>query len=444
LECDVSDNISIEFTPVQGTSSGPLMVYLPIVMKNHPLPLPTATPTITPTPGPTNTPAPTATPIPRAWVSDVAVDQNSNRVFIASPRDDAVQVIDGGPDDYIQPVPVGDGPTGLAVLTSTAPSKVFVVHEPDWTPGMWLIDANALSSHSMVDQGGYVGARPVKVAVNSLTNRTYVSNYWDKLPFINAFTENMLAFVQKKSFQASYGIRTSQSTNLVYMASIDTGELIIFDAVQAEVNPNTYGACHNAPPDDDSNGDADPRNLRMVAVNHSTGHVFVTSPPDLNTGQSDSRVYVLDEAILLGPQGTNGQPPSDTTCLWNFLPNGQRSPTALPGKGWIKTIILPGTSTAGAGHIGIAANPATNKVYVTDGDANKVFVIQDGDNASLSLPVQVVNSGFDNPQGVDANPLTNKIYVANARNTLAPYGTVTVLDGDTNAVLEIVPLTGTP
>ena len=443
LECDISDNISIEFTPVQGTSSSQ-NVYLPIVLKNYPLPLPTATPTITPTPGPTNTPVPTATPIPRAWVSDVAVDQNSNRVFIASPRDDAVQVIDGGPDDYIQPVPVGDGPTGLAVLTSTIPSKVFVVHEPDWTPGMWLVDANALTSHSMVDQGGYVGARPVKVAANSLTDRTYVSNYWDKLPVINALTENMVAFVQKKSFQASYGIRTSQSTNLVYMASIDTGELIIFDAVQAELNPNSYGACHNAPPDDDNNGDADPRNLRMVAVNPATGHVFVTSPPDLNTGQTDSRVYVLDEAVLLGPQGTNGQPPSDTTCLWNFLPNGQRSPTALPGKGWIKTIILPGSSVAGAGHIGIAANPATNKVYVTDGDANKVFVIQDGDSASLNLPVQVISTGFDNPQGVDANPLTNKVYVANARNTLAPYGTVTVLDSNTNAVLEIVPLTSTP
>jgi len=228
------------------------------------------------------------------------------------------------------------------------------------------------------------------------------------------------------------------------MAAIDTGELIIFDAALAEANPDSYGACHNAPPDDDNNGDADPRNLRMVAVNPNTGHVFVSSPPDHNTGQSDSRIYVLDEAILLGPQGTNGQPPSDQSCSWNFLPNGQRSPTALPGVGWIKTISLPGASFAGAGHMGLAVNLVTNKVYVTDGDGNQVFVIQDGDAGSLNLPVQVIQTGFDNPQGVDANLMTNKIYVANARQQTAPYGTVSVIDGDADTVIAIVPLTNTP
>ncbi|NIW48965.1 MAG: DUF11 domain-containing protein, partial [Gammaproteobacteria bacterium] len=435
LECDPSDNISVEFTPVQSLTG--TFIYLPLILRNYPVL------TETPTPAP-NPPSPTATPLPLAWVSDVVADPTTNQVFIASPREDAVHVIDGASDTYNRAVPVGHGPSGLAVLTSTTPSKILVVHEPDWTPGLWFINTNSLTSHSMVDQDGYVGARPVKVTANSLTNRAYVSNYWDRMPLINTLSESRIAWVHKKNFQASQGIKVSQPTNLVYMTSIDTGELIIFDAVQSEGDPDNYGACHNAPPDDDNNGDADPRNLRMVAVNPTTGHVFVTSPPDQNTGQTDSRVYVLDEATLLAEAQANGGPPSDLTCTWNFLPNGQRSPTALPGRGWIATIPLSGASPAGAGHVGIAVNPLTGKVYITDGEANKLFIIQDGKTASLSLPIQIIDTGFDNPQGVDVNFVTNKVYVANARDVNAPYGSVTVVDGASNTVLDIIPLDGSP
>ncbi|MEJ2558929.1 MAG: hypothetical protein P8186_22475 [Anaerolineae bacterium] len=280
VECNTDNNSSTDETPVAGAGFANV-VYLPLILKDY-----SETPPIPPT-----IPPPTPTPRPLAWVSDVAVDPDTNRVFVASPRQDAVHVIEGGPDTYNQSVAVGHGPTGLAVLTSTETSKVFVVHAYDWTPGMWFIDASSLNSHSMTDQDGYLGSAPFKVAVNSLSDRAFVSNYYDKMPIVEAVSEMRLAWVQKKNFIAAYGIEVSQRSNLVYMATIDTGELIVFDAAQAESAPDAYGACHHAPPE--------ARVLRMVGFNEAAGHLFVTSPPDLNKGQTDSKVFVLTKTNYL-------------------------------------------------------------------------------------------------------------------------------------------------
>jgi DNA-binding beta-propeller fold protein YncE len=336
-------------------------------------------------------------------------------------------VIDGLVDEYSTSVAVGHGPTGLAVLTSTSPSKVFVVHAYDWTPTLWFIDASTLARHSMADQSGYLGSYPYKVAVNSVTQRAYVSNWHDRMPIVNASSETFLGWVQKKNYQKSYGIDVSQRSDLVYMATIDTGEVIIFDADQAENDPN-YGACHHAPPE--------PRSLRTLAVNEDTGHVFVASPPDFNKGQSNSQVLVLDEDTLLAWTVDHGGRPSDTTCLWNFgITEEDISIAAIPGPAWVATVDL--TEAVSAGEEGIAVNPVTGRVYVTDGPGDQLFVLQDSiSSTNISLVTNVAVG--DNPQGVDVNPETNRVYVANAGGSTDPYGTVSVVNGATNVVTKTI------
>jgi DNA-binding beta-propeller fold protein YncE len=264
------------------------------------------------------------------------------------------------------------------------------------------------------------------VAANSVTDRVFVSNYYDRMPVLHGPSEVLINWVLKKNFQASYGIDVSQRSNLVYMATRDTGELVIFDGDWIDV-PN-YGACHHAPPE--------ARVLRMVAVNEATGHVFVTSPPDTNTGQTDSKVFVLDEEVLLDE---TGGAPSDATCDWNFPQSaGDVEVAAIPGPAWVKTLVLAGAVSAG--EEGIAVNPVTGRVYVTDGPGNKLFVLQDSiTETGISLEATVAD-GFDNPQGVDVNPETNRVYVANARNVSAAYGTVSVVNGATNVVTKTIVL----
>jgi DNA-binding beta-propeller fold protein YncE len=289
----------------------------------------------------------------------------------------------------------------------------------------------------MTDQGGYVGAAPIKVAVNSSANRAYVSNYFDRLAILDAMNETWLASVPEKNFQASYGIDVSEGNSLVYVAARDTGELIIFDAVQAEADPANYGPCHHAPPGADNWSTS--RILRMVAVNEATGHVFVTSPPDANKShQTDSKVFVLDEDTLLAETARQGGRPSAQTCLWNFgITADDVGIAAIPGPAWVATLDLPGAVSAG--EEGITVNPVTGRVYVTDGASDQLFVLQDNINPTQISLVTTVRVG-DNPQGVGVNSLTKKVYVANARDGNAPYGTVSVVDGVNNTLLTTINL----
>ncbi len=377
------------------------------------------------------------------WVSDLAVDPTTNQVFVASPRNHAVHVINGALDEYNLSVGVDNQPTGLAVMTATGKVAVghFTTNDPTWQRGLWFIDTGTLNAHPMADQNGYVGVRPAKVAANSLTGRFYVSNYDDRLAVVDGLWELRLNWVNK-TYVRPYGLKFNQGSNILYNATIDTGELIVMDGYQAE--NSGYNPCHNPLPDTVADGwnQADRRIQRMVAVNPNTGHIFVTSPPDPNpdNGQNDSRVYVLDEAAFLSAIGGR---PSATTCGAVLGKASQtsrpRSIAAEPGVGWLPFYVNLGVANAGTE--GIAVNPATNKVYVTDTDGNRVFVFQDGDSGSLMLPPQPI-TGFERPVGIDVNPATNKIYVANARTDSDPYGTVTVIDGASNTIIKVIRLDG--
>jgi uncharacterized repeat protein (TIGR01451 family) len=427
-ECNTDDNTSTDETPVTGATPSGGSVFLPLILKNYPEEPPEPTPT------------PTPTPAPLAWVSDVAVDPATDRVFVASPRQDQVHVIDGLADAYHSSVAVGHGPTGLAVLTSGSPSKVFAAHAyayDYWRPGVWMVDASNLTSHSMTDQGGYVGAAPIKVAVDSSANRAYVSNYYDRMAILGAVNENLIASVPEHNFQASYGIDVSEGNRLTYIAARDTGELIIFDGVQAEADPGNYSPCHHAPPGADNWTTS--RILRIVGVNEATGHVFVTSPPDPNKSfQTDSKVFVLDEATLLAETARHGGRPAAETCLWNFgITGNDIDIAAIPGPAWVATLDLPGAVSAG--EEGIAVNPVTGRVYVTDGAGDQLFVLQDSTTPAQISLVATVPVG-DNPQGVGVNVETNKVYVANARNSSAPYGTLSVVNGANNTLIKTINL----
>jgi YVTN family beta-propeller protein len=82
------------------------------------------------------------------------------------------------------------------------------------------------------------------------------------------------------------------------------------------------------------------------------------------------------------------------------------------------------------GPYGVAANPTTNRIYVTNPGGDSVSVIDGATNTVLAtVPV-----GID-PESVAANPSTNRIYVAN-RYT----GKVSVIEGATNSVVATIPV----
>ena len=95
---------------------------------------------------------------------------------------------------------------------------------------------------------------------------------------------------------------------------------------------------------------------------------------------------------------------------------------------------IANTITVGNFPYGVAVNPFNDRIYVTNRGSNTISVIDGPTNTKLSNVV-VGNS----PVGIGVNPSSNWIYVANINS-----GTVSVIDGITNKVTETIPVGKAP
>ena len=89
------------------------------------------------------------------------------------------------------------------------------------------------------------------------------------------------------------------------------------------------------------------------------------------------------------------------------------------------------TIPVGAGPARVAANPTTNRIYVTNQFSNNVSVIDGASNAVIGTVAVGTN-----PIGVDVNPVTNRIYVANFSTS----SSISVIDGASNTVIATIPV----
>jgi YVTN family beta-propeller protein len=86
----------------------------------------------------------------------------------------------------------------------------------------------------------------------------------------------------------------------------------------------------------------------------------------------------------------------------------------------------------GTNPVGLAANPVTNKIYVSNFRGNSVTIIDGATNSTSTVPVGSY------PEALAINQITNEIYVANSDG-----GDVTVIEGATNST-STIPVGGYP
>ena len=94
------------------------------------------------------------------------------------------------------------------------------------------------------------------------------------------------------------------------------------------------------------------------------------------------------------------------------------------------------TVTVGTGAFGVAVNPTTNRIYVSNRSDDTVSVIDGVTNTLIGGPIAVGNQ----PEEIQVNPGTGRVYVANWNGSGA--ASVTVIDGATSTVLTTVNLAG--
>ena len=90
--------------------------------------------------------------------------------------------------------------------------------------------------------------------------------------------------------------------------------------------------------------------------------------------------------------------------------------------------------TVGTYPVGVAVNPVTNKIYITDEFSNSVSVI-----GGTSNSVEGTIAVGDFPYGVAINPFDSRVYVTNRGSD-----TVSVIDGSTNTKLHNITVQNSP
>jgi serine/threonine-protein kinase len=382
-ECNLDNNWSGEETPVEFPPCESTL-YLPVIMKHY-------APYVPPTP----TPTPTPTPVPDAYVSDVAVNPETNRVYVASPQMDAVFAVDPtGAGSVIDTIPVGRHPSGLAVVSTT--NKIYAANLHSWT-----VTAIRGSDHARLADI-YAGAQACKVAADSADARVYVANHLEidnGAAAIDSQTDEFLYYYNRlHATQGRYGIDLDPAAEKLFIAARDAGLIVMQDAFLPSQEPQLVKL-------------DPPRVPFVVAFNPTTEHLFVTAP-------YDNLVVVLDPHSIQWNRGS-----------WVNWRGRRVFVLDSTNAGWIAEI-----GVGRGAEEGIAVNPRTGHVYVTNADDDTVSIILDDPIPANIQWIMDLGVG-EYPQGVDVDPTRNLIYVGNAWSR-----DLTVIDGSDHTVEKTIPL----
>ena len=286
-----------------------------------------------------------------------------------------------------------------------------------------------------------VGTHPISVAVNPVTNKTYVANICGNDPnCANPGTVTVIDGVTNKTATIAVGVRpyavaVNSVTNQIYVANScgnnqncqSTGTVTVIDGATNKTTSVTVG-----------------RSPLDVEVNPATNQIYVP-----NFG--DNTVTVIDGSTNNTSTVSVGVRPHtlavDAVTNQIYVVNNCGNDAACKSTGTVTVIngATNGTSTVNVGafpnYIGL--NAATNKIYVENNcgndltckSAGTVTVIDGTTNGTSTVPVGVT------PDAVTVDPVSNKIYVPNYCGTdinCASIGTVTVIDGATNTTANVL------
>jgi YVTN family beta-propeller protein len=250
----------------------------------------------------------------------VAIDPNTDFVYVTNAIDNTVTVINGDaytrPDGTILPANSvfitdfgGEGPAALAVNPAT--SRIFVAA----SDSNQVVEINGNPALAVVPLGVFpVGSNPESVAVNSVTNKVYIANNNDTrgtVTVINPVPPGSTSTVFVESFCANGSescmikrVAVNQVLNKFYAADYDDRSVYSVDGATNNVLAQIFVGIHpNAIVMDDSRSRAyvaddygvDPidtatdtdlglipvgQGPHELAVNTVTGQVYVTNMED--------------------------------------------------------------------------------------------------------------------------------------------------------------------
>jgi len=328
-------------------------------------PTPTATATWTPTPAQTPTPTPTQTPSPTAiptqgpsviagliYPKALAVNQVTARLYVVSRETDQVYVLSSVDHHLLGIAPTGRAPFGIALNGLT--NKVYVGNFKD--NSVTVVDGANNTVIKTIPLAPY--GEPSWMATDPIRNRIYVALHdGGRLGIIDGASDTLLTTVEVGA--GAFGVAVHPTLNRVYVSLRDVGAIRVVDALTSVV-------------------------LWEQTIFLRPGN----EPYALALDQAANRLYT-NYAEHLGGH-VNRLAAFELTAS---------------GGVWLGTVAIGDSSGDGGG---LAVNPNTGNLFVVNPGDNTVSVVHRAPfEVATTVPVGLW------PFGVAADPATNLIYVGN-------------------------------
>ena len=333
------------------------------------------------------------------------VNTVTNKIYVVN--DDAsgqVTVIDGAANTATA-VPVGSYP--FAIGLNMATNKVYVSNSA--SDSVTVIDGVTNTTSTVP-----VGSNPTCIAVNQTTNRIYV---------MNQAVDGTISVIDGATDTVVDSIFAGSSPTLI---AVDPAENILFAVAESNnkytvYNPTLYAIDGGT---DEISLVVTPAKPSSMVANPVSGQLYAT-----NTAASGLAVVSYANGTITGYRALGGAVPYgavavDTATNRAYAVGGSGSVLVVDGTTYATSLIAAGSSLGG-----IAVNPVTNEIYVTNTtSAGTVTAIDGATGATTSIPVGLY------PGAVVVNPVTDRVYVLNGD----PAGTVTVIDGIPSSVAPAI------
>ncbi|MDG6996406.1 MAG: YncE family protein, partial [Nitrososphaerota archaeon] len=229
-----------------------------------------------------------------------------------------------------------------------------------------------------------LGYGPNEVAVNPITNLVYATDpLAHQLWIVNGITDTVVGSVSVSA--SPMDVAVNPNTNMIYMTNYNHG-----------VDLNTVWVINGA--------------TNSVVAKIPVG----TGPTGVAVDEATNMIYVAEGGFWSNPNTTIG---SDKLTVIDGATNSIVTNTPVG--------IFP---------FGVAVNPLTNMIYISNQNDNSVSVV-DGSTNTVVATIGVGNR----PADITVNQYTNMVYVSNSFSN-----TVSTIDGYTNAVVSTLSLASEP
>jgi YVTN family beta-propeller protein len=284
----------------------------------------------------------------------VAVNPDTNRIYVANLMSGSVSVIDGASNTVSASVAVGIYPLSVAVDPYT--NRIYVANANSGSVS--IIDGDTNTVLGDIAVGDY----PQGIAVNPATNRIYVTNGtpYGTVSVVDRASNTVVASVAVGSYPVAVAV--NPDTNRIYVTNGNSGSVSVIDGAS-----NTVVA--TVPVGGNPQG---------VAVNPDTNRIYVVNSTYYGTVSvidGASNAVVATVAVGFCPNGVAVNPDTNRIYVTNAGPNGDFGGTVSVIDGASNTVRA--TVAAGGSSVAAAVNPSTNRIYVTNASDNTISVIQD-------------------------------------------------------------------